>query len=469
MAAGAFVAGAILARKFGRGAETDGFFAAYALYVLLVIAATAFRIVVLPSLARAAQAGSLSTEVAGYAIALALPATILVAASAFLSHEIGRLITGSLPGLAQETAARSLLWLVPAGVAQVFAGLAASSLAALDDYATAAFAYAVGSSAALVVFVRLAGSDGPVALAEGVASGGAISLAILIVALLRRRVLRPVTNPELRLRGRLSELAQGASLPLALQGLYIIAVRFAADLGVGSVTSFSYAYLIGSALVGLAASPLSLVSSVPLTRLGSVHHRAARHVVATSCLAATVVAGAVGVFAIAGGRVVRALLGSVYRGHVGAQLGRLIIYLSPWMIASISIAVTLPLLFVVGKRRWLPLLAGAALIVDVPVEWLAKSAFQLPGIVAGLALTTALVLSVLLGSLSLGTLVRVGAGLSLPALLTAVMAAASFLAAARVLDPLPAAGVGLLLYATLLAVLRPRGLRAAWSYMRALE
>jgi hypothetical protein len=139
------------------------------------------------------------------------------------------------------------------------------------------------------------------------------------------------------------------------------------------------------------------------------------------------------------------------------------------MMASIGIAVTLPLLFVVGKRRWLPRLAGAALVVDVPVEWLAKSAFQLPGIVAGLALTTALVLSVLLGSLSLQTLVRVGAGLSLPALLTAVMAAASFLAAARVLDPLPAAGVGLLLYATLLAVVRPRGLRAAWSYVRTLE
>ena len=73
MTASAAVAGAILARKFGRGPETDGFFAAYAVYVLLVLAATAFRIVVLPTLARAAQAGRLAAEVMGYALAFLIP------------------------------------------------------------------------------------------------------------------------------------------------------------------------------------------------------------------------------------------------------------------------------------------------------------------------------------------------------------------------------------------------------------
>ena len=43
-------AGALLAHKFGRTAETDGFLAAYGVYLLLVFAAQAFRLVVVPDL-----------------------------------------------------------------------------------------------------------------------------------------------------------------------------------------------------------------------------------------------------------------------------------------------------------------------------------------------------------------------------------------------------------------------------------
>src|SRR6266571_1869626 len=47
-------AGALLAHKFGRNAETDGFLAAYGVYLVLVLAAQAFRLVVVPDLTRAA-------------------------------------------------------------------------------------------------------------------------------------------------------------------------------------------------------------------------------------------------------------------------------------------------------------------------------------------------------------------------------------------------------------------------------
>ena len=56
VSASAAIAGAIVARKFGRGAETDGFFAAYAVYVAIVLVASALRVVVLPVLARARAA-----------------------------------------------------------------------------------------------------------------------------------------------------------------------------------------------------------------------------------------------------------------------------------------------------------------------------------------------------------------------------------------------------------------------------
>ena len=68
--------GVIVAREFGRTDETDGFFAAYGVFVVLAIASLAIRVAVLPSLARSRDAGRLGGELAGYAIAaasLALP------------------------------------------------------------------------------------------------------------------------------------------------------------------------------------------------------------------------------------------------------------------------------------------------------------------------------------------------------------------------------------------------------------
>src|SRR5438477_12265344 len=74
-------AGALLAHKFGRNAETDGFLSAYGVYLLLVLAAQAFRMVVVPDLTRAAAAGRLGGETRAYALAflaLAVPVSALV-------------------------------------------------------------------------------------------------------------------------------------------------------------------------------------------------------------------------------------------------------------------------------------------------------------------------------------------------------------------------------------------------------
>src|SRR3954463_12901279 len=74
-------AGALLAQKFGRNAKTDGFLAAYAVYTLLVLAAQAFRLVVVPDLTRAAADGRLGGESRAFAIsflALAVPVCVLV-------------------------------------------------------------------------------------------------------------------------------------------------------------------------------------------------------------------------------------------------------------------------------------------------------------------------------------------------------------------------------------------------------
>ena len=78
-------------------------------------------------------------------------------------------------------------------------------------------------------------------------------------------------------------------------------------------------------------------------------------------------------------------------------------------------------------------------------------------------------LGVLLFSLSPRALTLAARGLGRLAVIEASLAGLSFGVLAAVLGGFPAAVLGLALYAGLLAVLRPRGLRDAWTYVRALH
>src|SRR5919202_3168089 len=124
----AAVAGAILSRKFGHGVKTDGFFAAYAVYLALVLVANALRVVVLPRFAVARSEGRLGREVASWTLALAVPLVPAVAVSLVAADAVASALTGR--AAARDAAAELLPWIVPAAAAQVYAGVAASALAA---------------------------------------------------------------------------------------------------------------------------------------------------------------------------------------------------------------------------------------------------------------------------------------------------------------------------------------------------
>jgi hypothetical protein len=457
----AAVAGALLARKFGHGTQTDGFFAAYAVYVALVLVASALRVVVLPPFARAHAAGRLGREVGSWSLALAVPLVPAVVVSLVASDTVARALTGDAD--ARHAAAELLPWLVPAAAAQVYAGVAASALAALDDYAIAAWGFGAGAVGGVLLIVALAG-HGVVAWGWGLALNGAIALLVPLVPLLGRAGLG---RPDVHFWARLRALAQGVALPFALQGLYIVGLGFATGLGAGRPTTFSYAYLIAALLVAVTATSLALVSSVPLARGELTADRAARHVVAASWLSLAVVAAAAGVFALAGETVARWALGSAYAGGTGAQLGRLVVYLAPWMVTAVAVSVAFPLLFVRGSARWLPLLATVALCMHALVEWAGREAFGLAGIAAGMAVTTGAILAALLWPL--GSLRQTLRGVLVAAVVCGGVAALAFAAPRAVLGAVPAALVGLALYAGALLAWRPPGLRAAWTYARTLQ
>lgn len=459
--------GVVIAREFGRGAETDGFFAAYGIFLVLVLAAGAVRVAVLPPLARAREEGVFGSVLASYALAVSVVAVPALAVGVLADDWAARALTGGLPAAARETAADALVFLVPAAVAHLFAALAASALAAHDSYGTAAAGYALGSVLGLALILWRVGEDGIVACAWGTFLNGLVALAVPVAALAVRGTWG--RRARLRVGARLVELARAAALPFVLQALFVVCLRFASGLGTGAVTSFTYAYLVAAALVSVTASSLGMVSSVPLTRAALSPERSSRHIVSTALVSFAPVAAAAGVFALVGDEIVRAALGPAYAGAAGGEIGRLVVLLGPWMAASIGVTVTFPMLFVAGRTRGLPLLALAALLVHVAVTWAAVEAFELDGAAAALALSTVAVLAALLVLLSPRVLVDAARGLAAGALLIGVLALAAFGAAGAVLPATIAAALGAAVFGALLVASRRYGLQQAWGYLRTLD
>jgi hypothetical protein len=262
------------------------------------------------------------------------------------------------------------------------------------------------------------------------------------------------------------ELGAGVSFPLALQAIYLICLPLAAHEGVGSVTSLSYAYLIGSAVVAVTASSLGLVTSVPLTRAGLDPAGISRHVVSSSWIAVLTIGAVAGVFANAGGLIATHVLGSGYERHVGSQLGTLVVVLAPWMVASVGVSVVFPVFFVVERGSRLPALAGATVVVHVAIAFAARALFGLDGLAIALAVTTGLCLVAMLAALHASTSTLIGLGGA--AALAGGLAAVVFGAANAALEPVAAAAAGLAVYAALIVVVRPPGLRRSWQYLRTL-
>jgi hypothetical protein len=179
-----------------------------------------------------------------------------------------------------------------------------------------------------------------------------------------------------------------------------------------------------------------------------------------------VIGAVAGVFGIAGGQIVHGLLGSGYGSTVGSELGRLVVVLTPWMLASVGVAVAFPLMFVAEKGRILPIVAGVALTVHVPLALLGQVAGGLDGLEVALAVTTAGMLVAML--VFLDALRLVSKGLLVAAGTVAVVGAISFVPAGVLLGRAGAAALGLGVYLVVLALIRPTGLRGAWRYLHQL-
>ena len=468
----AALVGVLIAREFGRTEETDGFFAAYGVFVVVVTASQAIRVAVLPSLARARAARQLAATAIGFATALALVGVPLVLVALFASDWLAQALTGDGSEIARTACADALKWIVPAAVAHLFIALAASTFAALDDYGTPALGYAAGSAAGLAYIVTHTDADGIVAVSRGMAASAAVALVILLAAMAWRahRTSMPASAARPAgeaLHNRLALFLVAAAIPLSLQLAYVVSVPFAGRLGQGAVTSFGYAYLAATTLAAITAFSIGLVSSVPLSRIELTPVAAARHVVAAAWVALVIIGAAVGVLAIAGAELVEALLGAAYGDDVGDEVADLIVVFSAWMVAAVGVNVTFPLAFVTHRLRALPWIGVAALVLQLVLAWISVELFGLGGLAFSLALSTLFVLAALLTQLG-----AAGHGLRGTALAAAVIAAFAVVAfgpPGLIVGGTAGALLGLALYVALVLAVRPAGLRESWSYLQALR
>jgi hypothetical protein len=200
-------AGALLAQKFGRTAETDGFLAAYGVYVMLVLAAQAFRMVVVPDLTRAAAEGRLARAAPTQSPSSRWP--FRCPCSSRSSRPLGDLITGNLPPSSAPSPPRAR-HLVPAAFGQLWRrSLRVRSL--INSYGTAAAGFALGGMPGSSCSLR--SRTGPiVALAWGLAVNAAVAFTIPVVALILST--RSLVRAAARGRAAASGVSSGASVHL---------------------------------------------------------------------------------------------------------------------------------------------------------------------------------------------------------------------------------------------------------------
>jgi hypothetical protein len=458
---------AILSHEVAKGPETDGFFAAYGVYLVLVLVASSFRFVVLPALTRAEQRGELASELVRSAVAfgaIAVPA--LIVALRF-PHALASVLTARPK--AQDAAASALVWLLPAAVAQLYAGLAASALAARNSYATAAIGFALGAVSATALFAALVGAHGAQALGWGLALNGAVALCVPVVRLVSLGHFGRVAGWSAGVLREALQLGRGMALPVAAQALFVIASALASGLGSGAQTTFAYAFIISSIFVSVSAGALSLVSSAPLTRGGLDRERAVAHVGAASWLSLAFVGLGTGLVAVVGAQVVGVALGGSFHGSGGTQLAHVVVALAPWAIVSAAFSVAYPLTFVVGHTGRLPVLGLGIVVLAVPLEWAAREARGLVGLAIGLAVVSGILLVGVLALVVGRALVAVLRELVAASAVIGGIALVAFGVPALVLPPWPAALLGVVLYGAALALATPPPLRRAVRYVRALR
>jgi peptidoglycan biosynthesis protein MviN/MurJ (putative lipid II flippase) len=255
----------IVAATIGTNAETDGFFAAFAIYATVAAFAQTSRTTIVARMLEGTGRFTAFNEYLGAGMLL-----FLAIAVAFgpLGGPVAALITGGLPAAAADTATTALLLFIPASALQIFAGFGAAMLGALDDFVWAGLAFLAGSLLTIVAFVALRPALGVDALAVAILLGAVLSAAIVGVALVRlgwRPSRTTITQPRAARRAAAVLLISSVSFLMAQVG-FIVILGVGARLGVGVISVYTYSYMAMGLVLAVFVSSVPMVMAGPLSQ-----------------------------------------------------------------------------------------------------------------------------------------------------------------------------------------------------------
>lgn len=249
---------------FGKTAETDGFFAAYGVYAVIIALAQSLRASAVARLVHGSLWDNLDRLLGASVLILLASGVVLVG----LGDPLADLLTGEDAGTAHDAAQTALAILWGAGALQIVAALAAAALGALGEFAMPGAAYVCGGVAAIVFVLLLEGELGIDAVPTGLVCGSLLT-AVLMVGRLSRRGWRPRWSglrAAPRSLGTMALVLSGSIGSVALQLTYVVTLAFAARIGEGAVTLYSYSFFAAALLIGAVAGPAAIVLAAPVAR-----------------------------------------------------------------------------------------------------------------------------------------------------------------------------------------------------------
>jgi O-antigen/teichoic acid export membrane protein len=255
----------IVAATIGTNAETDGFFAAFAIYATVAAFAQTSRTTIVARMLEGRERFTAFDEYLGSGMLLFLAIAVVFGP---LGGPVAGLITGGLPAAARDTATTALLLFIPAAALQIFAGFGAAMLGALDDFVWAGLAFLAGSLLTIVAFVALRPALGVDALAVAILLGAVLSAVIVGVALVRlgwRPSRTTITQPRAARRAAAVLLISSVSFLMAQVG-FIVILGVGARLGVGVISVYTYSFMAMGLVQAVFVSSVPMVMAAPLSQ-----------------------------------------------------------------------------------------------------------------------------------------------------------------------------------------------------------
>jgi peptidoglycan biosynthesis protein MviN/MurJ (putative lipid II flippase) len=355
----------LIALEFGKSATTDGLFAAYSVYGVLALVAQSLRTTMV---ARLVEGRSLSASID----LLLGPIVVLLLACAvplvLLGAPLASLLTGDLGEQARDAArpALAILWLAAGG--QLIAALSAAALGTLDEFGLPALAYVLGALTAVISLLALEPALGIDAVATGVLIGSLVTAGLVLGRLLRRGYrprLKLIARPQRPLR-TIGVILGGAAGYMLFYLTLVVSVLFAARIGEGEATLYSYAFFAAVMVMGATSGTAGVVMAAPLSQTWD--GRAASlepHLLAVLRTSLVLILPVLSIAALVGDTLVELVLGSSFSGADADALVATFLALSGMIVSSVAMSVPLLAAFSAGRYRQVAAIAAAAMAVHV--------------------------------------------------------------------------------------------------------